>query len=77
MSHPDNHEHPEPMRIWPEGDVFFNFCPIQKADWILEPGETYVLRYRLYVYNGAITVEKAEGLWQDFANPPKIGLERQ
>ena len=77
MSHPQNHEHPEPMRIWPEGEVFFNFCPVQKADWTLEPGETYVLRYRLYVYNGTITAEKAEGLWQDFANPPKISLERQ
>jgi len=77
MSHPQNHEHPEPMRIWPEGQVFFNFCPVQKADWMLEPGNDYILRYRLYVYNGTITVEKAEGLWQDFANPPKIKLERR
>ena len=77
MSHPQNHEHPEPMRIWPEGEVFFNFCPVQKADWTLKPGNDYVLRYRLYVYNGTITVEKAEGLWQDFANPPKVSLERQ
>jgi hypothetical protein len=75
MSHPDNHEHPEPMRIWPEGGVFFNFCPIQKADWILEPGETYVLRYRLYVYSGKITPETAERFWQDFGYPPKVELE--
>lgn len=75
MSHPDNHEHPEPMRIWPEGEVFFNFCPIQKADWILEPGETYVLRYRLYVYSGKITAEMAERFWQDFAHPPEVKLE--
>ena len=75
MSHPDNHEHPEPMRIWPEGGVFFNFCPIQKADWILEPGETYVLRYRLYVYSGKITLETAERFWQDFAHPPEVKLE--
>lgn len=75
MSHPDNHEHPEPMRIWPEGDVFFNFCPIQKADWILEPGETYVLRYRLCVYSGKITQETAEQFWQDFAHPPEVKLE--
>jgi len=75
MSHPDNHEHPEPMRIWPEGGVFFNFCPVQKANWILEPGETYVLRYRLYVYSGKITPKMAERLWQDFGNPPKVKLE--
>lgn len=76
MSHLDNHEHPEPMRIWPEGDVFFNFCPIQKADWILEPGETYIFRYRLYVYSGKITPETAERLWQDFSYPPKVKLEK-
>jgi len=75
MSHPDNHEHPEPMRIWPEGDVFFNFCPIQKADWILEPGETYVLRYRLCIYSGKITLETAERFWQDFSHPPKVKLK--
>jgi len=77
MSHPQNHEHPEPMRIWPEGEVFFNFCPVQKADWTLEPGNDYVLRYRLYVYSGTATAEKAESLWQDLANPPKIKLERR
>jgi hypothetical protein len=75
MSHPDNHEHPEPMRIWPESNVFFNFCPIQKADWILEPGKTYVLRYRLYVYSGKITPEMADRLWQDFSYPPTVKLE--
>jgi hypothetical protein len=77
ISHPENHEHPEPMRIWPKGDVFFNFCPVQKADWSMEPGKDYILRYRLYVYNGTITVEKAESLWQNFANPPKVKLERK
>jgi hypothetical protein len=75
MSHLGNHEHPEPMRIWPEGDVFFNFCPVQKTDWILEPGETYVLRYRLYVYSGKITMETAEQFWRDFSYPPKVKLE--
>jgi hypothetical protein len=77
MSHPQNHEHPEPMRIWPEGYVFFNFCPIQKADWTLLPGKDYIFKYRLCVYSGQLTVEQVERFWQDFANPPKIKLERQ
>lgn len=77
MSHPDNHEHPEPMRIWSSGQVFFNFCPIQKADWTLEPGNDYVLKYRLFVYDGTITAKEAERLWQDFANRPKIRVERK
>jgi hypothetical protein len=76
MSYINNREHPEPMRIWPEGDVFFNFCPIQQTDWVLEPGKTYVLRYRLYVHSGRITAETAERLWQDFSYPPKVKLEK-
>ena len=72
MSHPKNRSHPEPMRIWPKGDVFFNFCPIQKEAWTLEPGNDYVLRYRLYVFSGKLAAKAAEGLWQDIANPPKV-----
>ena len=76
MSHPDNREHPEPMRIWPKPpQIFFNYCPIQKKAWTLEPGREYVLRYRLYIYNGPPSVERAEQLWQAFAHPPKISVE--
>lgn len=76
MSNPQNHEHPEPMRIWPEGDVFFNFCPVQSGDWTMEPGNDYVLRYRLYVFHGALSPEEADRLWQDFGNPPGSTMKR-
>jgi Family of unknown function (DUF6807) len=76
MSHTGNHQHPEPMRIWPsEKHVFFNYCPIQKQDWTLEPGNDYVLKYRLCVYNGDMKPKVAERYWRDFVNPPKITLE--
>lgn len=74
MSHPENRAHPEPMRIWPQGDVFFNFCPIQKDDWVLEPGNDYVLKYRMLIYDGVVK-EKGEGFWRDFSNPPKVTVE--
>jgi hypothetical protein len=76
MSHPQNHQHPEPMRIWPEGYVFFNFCPIQKEDWTLLPDNDYIFKYRLCVYSGQLSVEQAERLWQDFAYPPEVELEK-
>lgn len=75
MSHPENHEHPEPMRIWPWGPVFFNYCPIQKEEWTLKPGNEYVRRYRFYVYDGKLPKEAAERLWQDFAHPPRVTVE--
>ena len=76
MSHPQNHDHPEPMRTWPEANnhQFFNYCPIQENDWKLEPGKTYTFRYRMYAYDGKTSKEDAERIWQDFGNPPKVTL---
>lgn len=77
LSYPGNYNHPEPLRIWPEnqynrGDMFANFATTKDKDWLLEPGKTYVLKYRLLVYNGNMTKEKAESAWQFFALPPGI-----
>ncbi len=77
MSHPQNHGHPEPLRIWSHTPmIFFSFCPIQQADWLLEPDKDYVLKYRLYVYDGTMTASGAEQCWQDFGNPPEVDLKR-
>jgi len=77
MSYPANYNHPEPIRIWPEnqnerGDVFVNFSPTKNMNWKLEPGNKYVLNYRLLVYNGSFTFEKADKAWSYFAHPPNI-----
>ena len=76
MSHPANFRHPEPMRIWPEGNIFFNFAPSLLGDWEMEPGRDYVFRYRFYVHQGKVIVADAERLWDDFAEPPKVKLEK-
>ena len=58
MSYPANYNHPEPLRIWDEksnggrGDMFANFATTKDKDWLLEPGKTYTLKYRLVVFNG-------------------------
>ena len=78
MSNPGNYNHPEQLRIWPTGqnrgveNVFVNFNPAQEQDWLLEPGQTYGLKYRMFVYDGEMTVERAERLWQDYADPPRV-----
>lgn len=81
MSYPGNYNHPEPLRIWPEnsnngrGDMFANFAPTKNMDWLLTPGHTYALHYRLIVFNGRFTKEKAESAWQYFAKPPKVTVK--
>jgi hypothetical protein len=74
-SHPKNFRHPEPMRIWPKGQVFFNWAPGQIGDWAMKPGEDHVFRYRIYVHEGRIDVAEAERIWNDYANPPGIEVE--
>ena len=82
MSNPSNREYPEPMRVWPEnanggrGDLFFEFCPIRNKSWELIPGNEYVLRYRMLVYDGKIDPQLSERLWDDFAHPPIVTLEK-
>lgn len=77
MSHPANFNHPEPMRIWPvtedsRGDVFASFSPTKNTNWLIEPGISYVRRYRFAVYNGKLSKQDAEVAWQVFANPPTV-----
>ncbi|NML64642.1 hypothetical protein HHL22_05435 [Hymenobacter sp. RP-2-7] len=77
LAFPTNYNYPEPLRIWPDnmngrGDVFANFSPTKTKDWLLLPGQTYALRYRLLVYNGRCTAQQAENAWQYFAHPPAV-----
>jgi len=79
MGHPSNREFPEPMRVWPidtngRGDVYFEFCPIRHNGWMLEKGKDYSLKYRLLVFDGAVSPEEAEIYWQGFAYPPRIEI---
>jgi hypothetical protein len=81
MSSPQNYTHPEPLRIWPEnqygrGDMFANFNPTKERGWLLQPGKTYILRYRFVVFNGPFTREMAEEAWQHFANPARITISK-
>jgi hypothetical protein len=77
-SHPQNFRHPEPMRVWPEPDnyIFFNFCPSVLGEWEMKPGEDHVFQYRLYVHEGKISVDDAERIWHDYAEPPTVKLEK-
>jgi hypothetical protein len=80
MSHPDNFNHPEPMRIWPVtedngGEVFASFSPTKNTDWVISPGKNYKRTYRFLVYNGHMDRQNAETAWQDFAAPPGVIAE--
>lgn len=80
MNYPENYNSPQPLRIWDEkangrGDVFVNFAPTKNMDWKLLPGKKYQLRYRVFTYEGKMTKERAESLWNDFAYPPTVEIK--
>ncbi|HTG55735.1 MAG TPA: DUF6807 family protein, partial [Niabella sp.] len=81
MSHPVNYNHPEPLRVWPEnmngrGDVFLNFSPTKNKNWLLEPGKSYLLKYRFLIFDNRLTGTQAEQAWRSFAHPPKLTIQK-
>lgn len=72
LSHNNNKEHPEPLRVWPvgqyngEGNVFVEFCPIRHESWEIQPGNRYTLKYRMIVFDGEMSAEEAEAYWRAF-----------
>lgn len=80
MTSPTNFNYPEQLRIWPTGmndgeeNVYVNFNPAQDRDWVLAPGSSYSLDYRMLVYDGEITKEQANRYWRDFAHPPEVDV---
>ncbi|MDR0757433.1 MAG: PmoA family protein [Tannerella sp.] len=81
MGHPDNYSFPEPLRIWDQnanggrGDAFINFAPTKNRDWELQPNGHYVLKYRVLAFEGDMTPEQANRLWNDFASPPAVTIK--
>jgi len=77
MSNPTNYSYPEPMRVWNSkmngrGDVYAMFAPTKDKDWLLTPGNDYVLKYRFVVYNGKYDKEKADAAWEYYGHPPVV-----
>ena len=78
LSHPDNRDHPEPMRVWTSdsedgrSNVFFVYTPTRHREWVLSPGKSYRLQYRMVIYDGTLDPEEAESYWKAFANKAPI-----
>jgi hypothetical protein len=75
LSHPENPHSPQPMRIHPE-EPFFNFAPQQAGPLEITPGKPLVQRYRFVVADGAPDKAELDRIWNDYAHPPKVMVER-
>ncbi len=81
MMHPDNASHPEKLRTWDatmhDGLIFLNVNPVQDAPLTIEPKQTHVRRYRLFVFDGEVDEAEAERLWRDYAEGVGVGVRVQ
>lgn len=76
LCHPDNYRAPQPMRIHPR-EPFFCYAPSQLGDWEIAPGESYVSRYRLIVFDGPPDKGVLDRFWADYARPVKVTLSER
>ncbi len=74
LCHPGNFRAPQPMRIHPD-EPFFCYAPSQAGDWEIRPGEPYLSRYRLVVFDGRPDKAVLDRMWQDYARPVRARIE--
>ncbi|MFD2888113.1 DUF6807 domain-containing protein [Chitinophaga cymbidii] len=78
---PDNFNFPQPIRVWPEkdlgGQVFINISPTKDRPWTLSYGNEYTQKYRVVTFDGDISAEEAEALWNDYAHPPEVTVSAE
>lgn len=78
FSHPSNHQHPEPVRVWPpdavdgKGDLMFDYCPTRLQDWEFDPDRKYNFKYRMIVYDDKLDPKTINTLWDNYACSTKI-----
>lgn len=75
MGHPKNFRHPQPIRIHPE-IPYFNFAPTQIGEMSIKTGAPYSAHYRFITYDGEPNSEQLDRLWNDFAYPPGVTIQK-
>ncbi len=77
MQHPENFRYPQPVRLHPD-KPYFVFSPQVLGEFTIEPGQTYVSRYRMVLEDGPphddVQGRGADSLaeWSDYAHPPMV-----
>lgn len=68
LGHPDNFRAPLPVRLHPDMP-YFSFVPQQLGEFRIEPGQTYVARYRFVVADGDPDRALLDAYWNGYARP--------
>ena len=73
LSHPSNYNSPQPLRLHPE-KPYLCWAPMVTAPFSIEPANSYVSAYRLYIHEGKPNAVATDALWADYADPPVVRM---
>jgi mannobiose 2-epimerase len=73
LDHPGNFRFPQPVRLHPN-KPYFCFSPMVVGAFRIEPGKSYVSRYRLVVHDGRADANALEQAWRDYSDPPRVRI---
>ena len=71
LDHPGNFRFPQPTRLHPSMP-YFCFTPATLGAFTIEPGKSYVSRYRFCVHGEMLDRKAADRVWQDYAHPVAV-----
>ena len=67
LSHPNNHDSPQRMRIWSDesnnGAIFFNFVPAQERPWGIDAKKNAEFKYRVILTDSILASKKINEQW--------------
>ena len=73
LDHPSNFRFPQPVRLHPN-KPYLSVAPEVVGSFRIEPGHSYISRYRLVLHDGPPDPKALDALWQDYAEPPVARL---
>lgn len=76
LDHPDNYRFPQPVRLHPN-KPYFSISPPVLGSFTIEPGQSYLSRYRLDVHDGRPDALAINRHWSDYATPPSTQLVKE
>ncbi len=70
MDHPQNPRFPNRLRVHPKVP-YFGFMLPKSGQFVIRPGETLVLRYRIVVHSAQPKSAELDRLWEQFSRKPQ------
>ena len=66
LIHPSNFRFPQPLRLNPKNPQLC-VAPSQEGDWSIEPGQPYISKYRLLIFDGKPDAKWIEAQWMAYS----------